>query len=394
MLETLKAPAPDKIIGLIGMFAADPRQDKVDLGIGVYKDADGNTPIMRAVKAAERRLWEEQKTKTYLSVLGDSSFVTGMASLIFADTLDAGRVGGAQTPGGTGAVHQLLELVRRARPEARVWYPEETWPNHPAIIGHVGLEGRTYPYYDAAAGAVDFDAMRGDLRQAVRGDVVVLHGCCHNPTGANLTLDQWRTLTGDFLDSGIVPLVDLAYQGFGDGLDEDAAGLRHIAGTCPEVLVAASCSKNFGLYRDRVGAALVVAKDAETAKIVEGNLGALNRLTFSFPPDHGAKVVSMILHDEGLRADWQAELEDMRLGMLELRRGLAEALRREANSDRFDYIAEHRGMFTQLGGTLEQVAALREQHGVYMVGTGRINIAGLPAGGLDRLAKSILAVGM
>jgi aromatic-amino-acid transaminase len=394
MLETLTAPVPDKIIELIGIYAADPRAGKVDLGIGVYKDAKGRTPVMRAVKAAEERLWREKDSKSYLGVTGDRSFVAGMRHLIFGGAVPAERIGGAQTPGGTGAVHQLAELIRRARPEATVWYPAETWPNHPAILGHVGLAGRTHRYYDAATGAADFAAMREDLGAAKAGDVVILHGCCHNPTGANLDLAEWRALTEMLAAAGIVPLIDLAYQGFGDGLEDDAAGLRHMVAALPESMLAASCSKNFGLYRDRVGAAFVVGRDADEARIAEGNLGALNRLTFSFPPDHGAKVVSIILQDPELRADWQAELEDMRRGMLVLRKGLADALRRETNSDRFDYIAEHRGMFTLLGGTLDKVRELREGHGIYMVGTGRINIAGLPANGLDSLAKAIAAVGM
>jgi aromatic-amino-acid transaminase len=394
MLETLTAPVPDKIIELIGIYAADPRDGKVDLGIGVYKDAGGRTPVMRAVKAAEERLWREQDSKAYLGVTGDRSFVAAMRDLIFGRAVPAERIGGAQTPGGTGAVHQLAELIRRARPGATVWYPDQTWPNHPAILGHLGLAARTHRYYDPATGAVDFDAMRADLASAKAGDVVILHGCCHNPTGANLDHGQWEALTDIFGEAGIVPLIDLAYQGFGDGLEPDAAGLRHMAAALPETLLAASCSKNFGMYRDRVGAAFAVARSPAEARIAEGNLGALNRLNFSFPPDHGAKVVSIILHDEGLRADWMAELEAMRRGMLDLRRGLAEALRRETNSDRFDYIAEHRGMFTLLGGTLDKVRTLREAHGIYMVGTGRINIAGLPANGLDHLAKAIAAVGM
>jgi len=394
MFEDLTAPPPDKIIALTGLHAADPRTDKVDLGIGVYKDAEGRTPIMRSVKAAERRLLEEQTTKAYLGVLGDTSFVDAMRGLILADTVPAERVAGAQTPGGTGAVRQLCELVRRARPKAAIWHSDPTWPNHPAIIGHLGITARTYRYYDAPAGVVDFAAMLAALEEAERGDVVILHGCCHNPTGANLTTEQWAQLTALFEAKGLVPMIDLAYQGFGDGLDSDVAGMRAMVARLPESMIAASCSKNFGLYRDRVGAAFVVAPSAEIADAVRGNLGALNRLNFSFPPDHGAKVVSIILHDEGLRADWQAELDDMRRNMLTLRQGLADALRRETNSDRFDYIADHRGMFTQLGGTLDKVKALREQHGIYMVGTGRINIAGLPAQGLDRLAQAIAAVGI
>jgi aromatic-amino-acid transaminase len=236
--------------------------------------------------------------------------------------------------------------------------------------------------------------MQEDLGAAKPGDVVILHGCCHNPTGANLSLDQWQELTTRFNAEGLVPFVDLAYQGFGDGLEEDVSGLRHMAANVPEMMIAASCSKNFGLYRDRVGAALVIGRDEAGAKVAEGNLGALNRLNFSFPPDHGARVVSMILHDPALRADWIEELEAMRLRMLVLRQGLTDALTRESNSDRFNYIGVHRGMFTQLGGTTEKVLTLREEHGIYMVGTGRINIAGLPAEGMDQLARAIVASGI
>ncbi len=394
MFEALKAPPADKIIELIGIYAADTRTEKLDLGIGVYKDEAGRTPIMRAVKAAEKRLWEEQETKSYLGVTGDRSFVEGMRDLIFAGTVPNARIGGAQTPGGTGAVRQLLELLKRARPDATVWYSDPTWPNHPAILKELGIPSRTYRYYDAASGAVAFEAMQEDLGAAKPGDVVILHGCCHNPTGANLSLDQWQELTTRFNAEGLVPFVDLAYQGFGDGLEEDVAGLRHMAANVPEMMIAASCSKNFGLYRDRVGAALVIGRDEAGAKVAEGNLGALNRLNFSFPPDHGAKVVSMILHDPALRADWIDELEAMRLRMLVLRQGLTDALTRESNSDRFNYIGVHRGMFTQLGGTTEKVLTLREEHGIYMVGTGRINIAGLPAEGMDKLARAIVASGI
>jgi aspartate aminotransferase len=394
MLETLNAPAPDQIIALIGLFAADERAGKVDLGIGVYKDAEGRTPIMRAVKAAERRLVEEQQTKSYLGVTGDRSFVAGMRDLIFGDDVEAARIGGAQTPGGTGAVHQLCELILRARPEARVFYSDPTWPNHPAILDHMKLASSAYRYYDAASGAVEFEAMQADLAGALAGDVVILHGCCHNPTGANLSLEQWQALTRDFAARGIVPMIDLAYQGFGDGLEEDVAGVRHMAAALPETLLAASCSKNFGLYRDRVGAAFTLSETPEKAEVTKSNLFSLSRLNFSFPPDHGAKVVSMILGDPELRADWMVELEAMRLRMLDLRKNLAESLRRTTNSDRFDFVAEHRGMFSRLGATPEQVAALRKEHGIYMVGDSRVNIAGLPTGdGLDKMARALVDVG-
>jgi aspartate aminotransferase len=394
MFEVLKPQPPDKIIELIGLFAEDPRDDKIDLGVGVYKDPSGRTPIMRAVKAAEERLWRAQTTKAYVGLLGDLGFVATMRALILGDAVEPARVAGAQTPGGTGAVHQLLEFVRLARPEATVWYSDPTWPNHPAILAHVGLKARTYRYFDPTTRGVDRAAMMADLEGAAQGDVVLLHGCCHNPTGANLTLDDWRYLTDFLAERGAVPMIDLAYQGFGDGLDEDVAGLRHMAAALPEMLIAASCSKNFGLYRDRVGAAFATCATPEQAGVAKGTLAALNRLNYSFPPDHGAKLVEIILADEDLRADWQAELAEMRETMLSLRRGLADALRREANSDRFDFIADHRGMFSRLGATPEQVAVLRRDHGIYMVGDSRLNIAGLPAGRLDHVARAIVAAGV
>jgi aspartate/tyrosine/aromatic aminotransferase len=394
MFETLKPAAPDKIIELMGQYAADPRTDKLDLGVGVYKDAEGRTPVMRAVKAAERRLVDEQATKSYVGILGDRDFVNAMAQLALGDAAPADRLSGAQTPGGTGAIRQLLELIRRANPSATVWHSDPTWPNHPAILAYLAIPTRTYRYFDAKTRGVDFAGMMADLAQMKPGDVLLLHGCCHNPTGANLDLDQWREVTAFVDTSGVVPLIDLAYQGFGDGPEQDVAGLRHMAGAVSEMMLATSCSKNFGLYRDRVGAAFTLSSDAAAAKVTGSNLGSLNRLNFSFPPDHGAKVVAMILADPALRADWADELETMRLRMLDLRRGLAEALRRETNSDRFDFVAEHRGMFSQLGASPEQVDALRETHGIYMVGGSRVNIAGLPADGLESLARAIVAVGV
>jgi aspartate aminotransferase len=394
MFEALTAPPPDKILALMSLYADDPRTDKLDLGVGVYKDREGRTPVMRAVKAAERRLWDEQGTKSYVGLIGDRSFVEAMRGLVFGAGLEAARIAGAQTPGGTGAVHQLFELVRRANPEATVWYSEPSWPNHPAILNHLGIPSRTYRYFDAASRGVDFEGMLADLAGLRVGDVVLLHGCCHNPTGANPSLEQWRVLTELVRKAGAVPMIDLAYQGFGDGLEADVEGLRYMAANVPEMLLAASCSKNFGVYRDRVGAAFALCSATNLAELTQANLATLNRLNYSFPPDHGAKVVSIILHDPALRADWAAELEDMRRNMLTLRRGLAEALRRETNSDRFAFIVEHRGMFSRIGATPEQVAALRRDHGIYMVGDGRINVAGLPADGLDRLAAAIAKVGV
>lgn len=392
MLENLKEQAPDKIIELIGLYAADERADKLDLGVGVYKDAAGKTPVMRAVKAAEAKLLAEQDTKKYVGLLGDLSYVDAIRDLVLGGVVAAGRVCGAQEPGGTGAIRQLFELIKAANAGATVWISDPSWPNHEAILKYVGLTVGKYRYFDEATCGVNFAGMKADLEGAKAGDVLLLHGCCHNPTGANISAIEWAEVTEIALAKELMPMIDIAYQGFGDGLEDDAAGLRAMAAKVPEMLIAASCSKNFGLYRDRVGAALIISKDEAGTALSKANLAGLNRLNFSFPPDHGAKVVSIIMNDAGLRADWAAELEDMRLSMLDLRQGLADALRRETNSDRFDFIADHRGMFSRLGLSPAQVMHLRTEFGIYMVGDSRINIAGLPKAGLDKLAKAIASV--
>jgi len=390
MFDKLKPQPEDKIIKLIGMYAADPRDQKLDLGVGVYKDASGNTPVMRAVKKAEARLLESQDTKKYVGLLGNLDFVAAMGDLVLGDSVDSSRVTGAQTPGGTGAIRQIFELIKMASPDATVWISDPSWPNHEAILKYLGMNIGKYRYFDDATCGVDFDGMMADLDGVAEGDVVLLHGCCHNPTGANITLEQWGQVTDLVLSKNVMPMIDFAYQGFGDGLDEDAEGVRYMAARVPEMLVAASCSKNFGLYRDRVGVALALCKGDTT--LTKGAMATLNRVNFSFPPDHGATVVAIIMADPDLKAEWMEELESMRTSMLSLRTGLAEALRRETNSDRFDFVADHRGMFSRLGLTSDQVDQLRETHGIYMVGDSRFNVAGLPADGLDDLAKAVAAV--
>jgi aspartate aminotransferase len=392
MLEHLKPQPADKIIELIALYAADTRADKLDLGVGVYKDEAGKTPVMRAIKAAEAKLLAEQASKSYVGLLGDLGFVAAMRDMVLGQSVPADRVVGAQTPGGTGAIRQLYELVKLASPNATMWMSDPTWPNHPAILKHVGLKGASYRYFDAETCAVDFDGMMADLAQAKPGDIILLHGCCHNPTGANLDAAQWVAIGDLILKNNLIPLIDFAYQGFGDGLDEDAAGVRALAARVPQMLIAASCSKNFGVYRDRVGVALVLAENAEQAQLSKANLATLNRLNYSFPPDHGAVVVASVLADPALRADWQAELESMRQRMLDLRVGLAAALRKATNSSRFDFVADHRGMFSRLGLTPEQVLRLRDEFGIYMVGDSRLNVAGLPGERLDWLASAIAKV--
>ena len=392
MFETLQPAPADKILALIGLYRNDPRPGKVDLGVGVYKDIDGKTPVMRAVREAEKRLLASQDTKTYLGLAGDTGFNAAMIKLAFGEKADHSRIRAAQAPGGSGALRLVAELLQRTRAGATVWLSDPTWPNHPPVMRAAGLQVRDYPYFDAASGSVRFDEMLAALKTANSGDVVLLHGCCHNPTGANLDAAQWAKVADVLLERGLLPFVDIAYQGFGEGLDADAAGLRLLADRMPEMVVASSCSKNFAVYRDRVGAAMVMAKDGAQADVAMSQVLAAARALYSMPPDHGAAAVRMVLEDAGLKKDWETELEGMRLRMLRLRVAFAEALRRQSNSDRFDFVASHRGMFSRLGLTEAQVERLRTEHAVYMVGDSRINVAGMPEDGMDDLAKAIVSV--
>lgn len=394
MLNALHPQPQDKILQLIQMFKDDPRETKIDLGVGVYKDATGLTPVMRAVKAAEKQLWETEKTKTYTGLAGEPAYAEAMQSLLLDGVVPSERLSAVATPGGTGAIRQALELIELASPEATVWLSNPTWPNHPSIIKYLGMKMAEYRYFDAESRGVDFDGMMADLAQVKAGDVVLLHACCHNPTGANLTLPQWAAVADLLEKTGAIPLIDIAYQGFGDGLEEDAAGMRLLAGRLPEVLIAASCSKNFGIYRERTGILIAISPKPEMRAVVQGNLAFLNRQNFSFPPDHGARLVTMILNDPTLRADWQAELEEVRQNMLTLRESLAAELRRLSGSDRFGFLAQHRGMFSRLGATPEQVETLRRDYGIYMVGDSRMNIAGLNARTVPILAKAIIDAGI
>ena len=392
MFEALTAAPPDKIIALMGQFREDPRPGKIDLGVGVYKDAKGDTPIMASVREAEKRLYQRQNTKTYVGMGGDTLFNAAMIGLVFGKDADRARIRAAQAPGGSGALRILAELIARAKPGATVWLSDPTWPNHVPLIRASGVTTREYPYFDAATGTVHFDAMMEALKKAAPGDVVLLHGCCHNPTGANLDHGQWEAVADLLVSRGLFPFVDLAYQGFGDGLEEDAYGVRLLASRVPEMAVAASCSKNFAVYRDRVGTAFLLGKGAAEADIAYTQLLSVARGMYSMPPDHAAAAIRIVLEDKELTANWKEELESMRQRMVSLREGFADALRRQSNSDRFDFIAHHRGMFSRIGATPEQVERLRTEHGVYMVGDGRINVAGLPEDRLDTLAASIISV--
>jgi aspartate aminotransferase len=394
MFQSLKEQPADKILALMQKYKEDPRDSKIDLGVGVYKNAEGLTPVMRAVKTAEQQLWERETTKSYVGLVGDPHFSDVMVDLVLSDSVERGNVAAAATPGGTGAVRQAFELLKMANPDVRVFVSDPTWPNHLSILKYLDLPVVPYRYFDSETRGVDFAGMMEDLAEARSGDVILLHGCCHNPTGANLNMSQWQEVV-DFLNtSGATPMIDIAYQGFGDGLQEDAAGTRLVASSVPETVIAASCSKNFGIYRERTGLLMVVSQDATAKGLNQSTLAFLNRQNFSFPPDHGARLVTMVLSDPALRADWAAELEEVRLGMLDLRTQLASELQRLSGSDRFGFLAQHRGMFSRLGASAEHVEKLRADHAVYMVGDSRMNIAGLNSATVPLLAQAIIDAGI
>jgi aromatic-amino-acid transaminase len=394
MLTNLKEQPKDKILGLMAMYRDDPRPTKVDLGVGVYKNAEGVTPVMRAVKAAERKIVEEQTSKAYTGLAGDPAYADAMIDMLLAGAVDRDRLAAVATPGGTGAIRQAFELIKMANPKARVFVSDPTWPNHISILGYLGIEIVKYRYFDDETRAVNFGGMMADLADVTSDDVVLLHGCCHNPTGANLTLAQWQSVIDLINEKGCTPMIDIAYQGFGDGLEEDAAATRLVAKSVPELLIAASCSKNFGIYRERTGLLIAMSEKAENTAVTQGNLNHLNRQNFSFPPDHGARVVTTILTDPELKADWMAELEETRLGMLALREQLAAELKRLSNSDRFGFLAQHRGMFSRLGTTPDLVEKIRVDNAIYMVSDSRMNIAGLNAHTVPVLAKAIVEAGV
>ncbi len=392
MFETLKPAQPDKILQLIGMFRSDDRPEKLDLGVGVYKNSDGVTPVMSAVRKAELKVIDAQTSKTYLGIEGHAGFNDAMARLALGDSLDPNRTRTMQAPGGSGSIRILAELLAAANPQATVHLSDPTWPNHLPTVTAAGFRTSAYRYFDASTGTVEFDSMLESLSTASPGDIVVLHACCHNPTGANITPEQWPVLAEFLVEKKLIPFVDMAYQGFGDGIDADAAGLRCLADTVPELVAAVSCSKNFGVYCDRVGAAIIVGRTPEQADTAFSQLKAIARKSYSMPPNHAAASVFAVLEDDDLRSEWHEELTGMRTRMLRLREGFADALKKCTGSDRFDFLATHRGMFSRLGLSPEQVERLRTDKAVYMVGDSRINVAGLPDQGLDRLAEAVANV--
>ena len=385
LLDRLEEQASDSLIALIALAEADPRPEKIDVGVGVYRDAAGNTPILRAVKAAEHILVETQPTKSYIGSQGDARFVELIKPIVFgADASGDPRIVGVQTPGGCGALRLGADLVAKANPLARIFVGEPTWPNHGPLIGCAGVEMVSYPYYAKDSRTVCFDRMVDAFGEAEAGDLVLLQGCCHNPTGADLDSGQWRAVAETVAARGLIPFVDIAYQGLGEGLDADSAGTRLVVEAAEQAIVAQSCDKNFGLYRERTGSLFVKASSAEAATIAFGNLLSLARTMWSMPPDHGAAIVRTILDDPELRADWRAELDSMCARIRSLRSRLA------GFDPRLAYIEQQNGMFSMLPLTPEAVLELRKSHGIYMAGSGRFNVVGLSDDNADRFAAAVV----
>ena len=385
LLDRLEDKPTDSLLALIALCDADPREEKIDVGVGVYRDASGATPILQCVKAAERILLETQETKSYLGSQGDARFTELIKPIVFGES--AARddcIVGVQTPGGCGALRLGAELIHAADSSARIFVGQPTWLNHTPLIGSAGVGMVDYPYYDRDSHSILFDRMAETLRSARRGDLVLLHGCCHNPAGADLDLGQWREVAEIVSERGLIPFVDLAYQGFGNGLEPDAAGTRMVVEAADQAIVAQSCDKNFGLYRERTGALFVKASSAAGAQVVFGNLLGLARTMWSMPPDHGAAIVRTVLDDEQLRAQWHEELIAMCARIRTLRARLA------AFDPRLAYIDEQNGMFSMLPLSQEAVLALRQSHGIYMANSGRFNIVGLSDENVDRFAAAVV----
>jgi len=395
VFETLKPLPPDAILGIMTLFRADPHPGKIDLSVGVYQDEQGRTPVLASVKRAEKAILEKQESKTYVAIAGNAGFNRGVEELLYGKdhpALKSGRVATVQTPGGSGGLSIAGHLVARAKPNAKIYLSDPTWPNHQPLLKVAGMQLDTYPYYDYAKHRVDFDPMLARLEKASAGELVLIHGCCHNPCGADLSREQWEALTQLCERRGLVPFIDIAYQGLAEGLDEDAFGVRLMAQRLPEVVVVTSSSKNLGLYRERVGSASFVSANAEAAKMTAANAANVARGIYSMPPDHGAAIASHIFNDPALRAQWSQELADMRSRLNGLRKLLVDKLAARNTPKDFSFVAKERGLFSFLGITKEQVIRLRDEFHIYMVESSRINIAGINHGNVDRVADSIAAV--
>ncbi|HGY3147653.1 TPA: amino acid aminotransferase [Morganella morganii] len=395
MFENITAAPADPILGLADSFRQDPRENKINLGIGVYKDETGKTPVLSCVKKAEKYLLDNETTKNYLPITGIPEFGTVTQALLFGDNSDiitAKRARTAQAPGGTGALRIAADFIAKQTSAKRVWISNPTWPNHNGIFAGAGLEIYTYNYYDAENHALDFNGMLASLEAAQAGDVILLHGCCHNPTGIDPTAEQWAQLSVLVKEKGLLPVFDFAYQGFAAGLDEDAQGLRIFAKSHPEMLVASSYSKNFGMYNERVGACTLVAADPDTADRAFSQIKIVIRTNYSNPPSHGGAVVTTVLSDPELKEEWIQELTTMRERIKRMRQLFVNTLQEKGAKQDFSFIIRQNGMFSFSGLTKEQVARLRDDYAVYAVSSGRINVAGLTLENMVPLCEAIVAV--
>lgn len=392
MFEDLTAAPADAILGLIAEYRDDPRAEKIDLGVGVYRTPEGLTPVLNTVKTAEQRLVETQDSKAYIGTAGAADFNAAMQTLTFGDDAPNDRLVTIQAPGGSGSLRVAAGMLLRAKPDAVVWVSEPTWANHVPLLGGAGLPLKPYPYYDTDSHELRIDQMLDTLRSAAAGDVVLLHACCHNPSGLDPSASDWLAIADVIVERELVPFVDMAYQGFANNLDSDAFIIRHLASRVPEMLVSSSCSKNFGLYRDRTGTLSLLAKDSATRDIVSSQVNNLVRTIYSVPPDHGAAVVAIILNDAALNSEWRDELYAMRDRLIAMRTLLADALQQKLGSDDFGHLRRASGMFCFLGVSAAQVQRLKSEYGIYMVGSSRINVAGITAENVDYLASSIAAV--
>jgi aspartate aminotransferase len=395
MFETLKPVGMDPILGLMAAFRADTREQKIDLGVGVYQDDRGRTPVMTSVKEAEAKLMELELTKSYQGIAGDPDYNQRMLQLLFGadhSILSSGRVKTIQAPGGSGALRVGAEVIQRATPNAKLWVGVPTWPNHIPLLGSAGFEIEEYPYYDMVTHQIDSDAMMETLRQVPAGDMVLLHGCCHNPTGADLSNEQWDQIADLALERGFIPFIDTAYQGLGNGLNEDAYGMRMMAERLPELVIASSCSKNFGLYRERTGSITFIADKPQQVDIVASQAMSIARQIYSMPPAHGALLVSLILGDDQLRANWQAELEEVRLRIKSMRSLLTSGIQGNSAGIDFSHIEQQNGMFSFLGISSAQLERLREEFGIYIVSSTRVNLAGINSSNIGYISESMNTV--
>ncbi len=395
MFSVLQDAPEDPILGLAEAFGRDENPEKINLGVGVYKDADGKTPIQASVRAAEQRLLEKQTTKSYLPMQGDPEYGRIVRELLFGTdhaVLQASRAYTAHTPGGTGALRVVGDFLHKAYPTARLWLPTPTWANHPSIFKAAGIETASYAYFDAGLNGIDIDAMLASLKTIPSGDVVLVHGCCQNPTGADPTPDQWRAIAEIIAEQGVIPIVDIAYQGFAEGVEEDAVAVRVLGETVPELFVCSSFSKNFGLYNERVGALTVVGASAEEGKRAMGHIKLSIRTNYSNPPAHGAAIVSTIMQDAELTSQWLSELAGMRSRISGMRSLFVDTLRDIGVTQDFGFLTQQRGMFSFSGLTPEQVKALRDNYSIYIVGSGRINVAGMTESNMGPLCQAIKAV--